>query len=75
MGQATYTTTLTLGELEASFHLYCRALRILILEEKPIQQIERSVCWHRLLALHHALPSQYTDPRQLYSQLRRSIMP
>lgn len=36
MGQATFTTTLTIEELEANFPLYCRALRILIREEKPI---------------------------------------
>lgn len=73
MGQATYTTTLTIGELEASFPLYCKALRILIREEKPIEQIERSVCWHRLTTLHRSLPSQYKDPRHLYFQLKRSM--
>jgi hypothetical protein len=31
-----FTTDLTIGELEANFALYCRALRILVLEEKPI---------------------------------------
>jgi hypothetical protein len=73
MGQATYTTTLTIGEPEASFPLYCKALRILIREEKPIEQIERSVCWHRLTTLHRSLPRQYKDPRHLYFQLKRSM--
>lgn len=73
MGQATFTTQLTIGELEASFPLYCKALRILIREEKSIEQIERSVCWQRLSALHHSLPRQYKDPRHLYFQLKRSI--
>lgn len=73
MGQATFTTTLTIEELEANFPLYCRALRILIREEKPIEQIERSVCWHRLSSLHRALPRRYKAPRHLYVQLRRSI--
>jgi len=73
MGQATFTTTLTLGELEASFPVYCKALRILIREERPIEQIERSVCWRRLSALHQALPRQYRDPRQIYLQLKRSV--
>jgi hypothetical protein len=75
MGQATFTTQLTIGELEASFPLYCKALRILIREEKTIEQIERSVCWHRLSTLNHALPRQYKDPRHLYFQLKRSINP
>lgn len=75
MRQSTFTTTLTLGELESSFSLYCKALRILIREEKSIEQIARSVCWHRLSALHNARPGQYKDPRQLYAQLKRSINP
>lgn len=75
MGQATFTTQPTIGELEASFPLYCKALRILIREETTIEQIERSVCWHRLSTLHHSLPRQYKDPRHLYFQLKRSINP
>lgn len=38
MSQATFITDLTIGELEANFALYCKALRILVLEEKPINQ-------------------------------------
>jgi hypothetical protein len=73
MVQATFTTTLTIGELEASYPVYCKALRILIREEKTIEQIQRSVCWHRLEALHRCLPKQYKDPLHLYFQLRRSM--
>jgi hypothetical protein len=73
MAQATFTTALTLAELEASFPVYCKALRILLREDRPIEQIERSVCWHRLSALHQALPCRYKDPRQIYLQLKRSI--
>lgn len=75
MGQASVTSSLTIGELEASFPLYCKELRILIREERPIEQIQRSVCWHRLSTLHHSLPRQYKDPGQLYVQLKRSICP
>ncbi len=73
MSQATFTTALTIGELEASFHLYCKALRILIREEKTIEQIQRSVCWHRLASLHHCLPRQYQDPNHLYFHLKREL--
>lgn len=73
MSQATFTTTLTIGELEASYPLYCKALRILILEEKTIKQIQRSVCWHRLETLHHCLPRQYKDPSHLYFHLKREL--
>lgn len=73
MSQATFTTALTIGELEASFPLYCKALRILILEGKTIKQIQRSVCWHRLETLHHCMPRQYKDPNHLYLQLKREL--
>lgn len=73
MSQATFNISLTIGKLEASYPLYCKALRILIREEKTIQEIQRSVCWHRLEKLHHCLPRQYKDPNQLYLHLKREI--
>ena len=73
MGQATFTTTLTIGKLEASFPLYCKALRILIREQKTIQQIRRSVCWDRLMSLHQRLPRQYKDPTHMYFLLKREL--
>jgi hypothetical protein len=73
MSQASFTTTLTIGELEATFPLYCKALRILIREGKSLQQIQRSVCWHRLTSLHHCLPRQYKDPNYLYLHLKREL--
>jgi len=73
MGQTTFTTTLTLGELEASFSLYYKAMRILIREGKTIDKIKRSVCWQRLMALHHSLPDHYKDPEHIYFLLKRDI--
>lgn len=73
MSQPTFTTSLTIGELEASYPLYCKALRILVREEKTIEQIKRSVCWQRLQSLHHCLPRQYKDPNQLYFHLKRQL--
>ena len=73
MTQATFSISLTIGKLEASYPLYCKALRILIREEKTLQEIQRSVCWHRLEKLHHCLPRQYKDPNQLYLHLKREI--
>lgn len=71
MDQPTFTTTLTIGQLEASYPLYCQALRILIREGKTMEQTQRSVCWHRLAALHHSLPRQYSHPGHLYYHLKR----
>jgi hypothetical protein len=53
--------------------MYCKALRVLIREEKTIKQIQRSVCWHRLEKLHHCLQRQYKDPNQLYLHLEQEI--
>jgi hypothetical protein len=66
---------LRFGQLEASYSLYCRALRILIREEKTIRQVQRSFCWHRLDELHQCLPWQYQDPNHLYRQLKGEICP
>jgi len=73
MSHAAMTGTLTIGQLEASYPLYCKAMRILIREEKTIGQIQRSVCWHRLETLHQCLPKQYKDPYHLYFHLKREI--
>jgi hypothetical protein len=73
MGQTTFTTTLTVGELEASYGMYCKALRILIREGKSIEQIQRSVCWHRLDTLYRSLPGQYKEPNHLYFLFKREI--
>lgn len=73
MNATVSASALTIGQLEASFPLYCKALRILIREQRSLQQIQRSVCWDRLSWLHHCLPPQYKDPQHLYSQLKREI--
>ncbi len=69
------SSTLTIGELQAGYPLYCKAMRILIREEKTVEQIKRSVCWHRLNTLHACMPRQYKDPQQLYFHLRREMHP
>jgi Protein of unknown function (DUF3136) len=57
----------------SQFPLYCKALRILIREEKTLKQNQRSVCWHRLEKLHHCLPPQYKDPNHLSFHLKREL--
>ena len=64
--------SLTIGELEAGYSLYCKALRLLIQEGRSLPRIQRTVCWQRLAQLHACLPGQYKDPEHLYFQLRRS---
>ncbi|MFN7679086.1 MAG: DUF3136 domain-containing protein [Cyanobacteriota bacterium] len=67
------SSSLTIGELQAGYPLYCKAMRILIREEKSMEQIKRSVCWHRLTTLHACMPRQYKDPEHLYFHLRREL--
>jgi hypothetical protein len=73
MTQTTFTTALTLEELAANHEIYCKALRILIREETPIDKIQRSVCWRRLDTLHRCLPDCYSSPQRLVLQIQRSL--
>lgn len=73
MSQPTFTTSLTIGELEATYPVYCKAMRILIREGKSLEQIQRSVCWRRLTSLHHCLPKQYKNPSHLYIRLKQDL--
>ncbi|MEB3165658.1 MAG: DUF3136 domain-containing protein [Cyanobacteriota bacterium] len=65
--------TLTIGELEANYSLYCKAMRLLIREGRSLPSIQRTVCWQRLEKLHGCLPGQYKDPHYLYTLLRRGV--
>jgi hypothetical protein len=73
MGQASFSSTLTLSELESSYSLYFKALRILIREGKSVEKINRSVCWLRLAELHRFLPRKYKSPEHLYVQIKSDI--
>jgi hypothetical protein len=64
---------MTIGELEASYSTYCKALRLLIREGRSLARIQRTVCWQRLESLHRCLPGQYRDPDYLYFLLRREV--
>lgn len=64
---------LTIGELEAKYSTYCKALRCLLREGKSQQAIARTVCWDRLAALHHSLPKRYKSPDYLFCLFRRDI--
>lgn len=63
--------SLTIGELEANYSLYCKALRLLIREGKTIAKVRRTVCWQRLAILHNCLPGQYREPDYLFALLAR----
>jgi hypothetical protein len=75
MSAPTFTASLTVGELEASYPLYCKALRILIRDGVTRSKASRTVCWSRLETLHHSLPRQYRHPEQLFFLLSRELNP
>jgi hypothetical protein len=64
---------LTLGQLEAGYPAYCKALRILILEGNSLNKIKRTLCWQRLELLHRSLPRQYRDPVVHYGMTKRAL--
>ncbi|MFM7360263.1 MAG: DUF3136 domain-containing protein [Cyanobium sp.] len=66
-------STVTIGELEANYSMYCKAMRLLIREGRSLTKIQRTVCWQRLECLHRCLPGQYRDPDYLYLILRREV--
>ncbi len=61
--------SITIGELEANYQLYCKALKMLIAEKRTLNKIQKTVCWGKLETLHHCLPRQYKAPDYLYAQL------
>ena len=61
--------SITIGELEANYQLYCKALKMLIAEQRTLNKIKKTVCWGKLETLHHCLPRQYKSPDYLYAQL------
>ena len=64
-------SSLSVGELEAQYHLYCKAMRILVRDGVTINKARRTVCWQKLEILHNCLPRQYREPEQLYMHLKR----
>jgi len=65
----TSQASITIGDLEANYQLYCKALRMLVAEQRTLKKIQRTVCWGRLQILHHCLPRQYKSPDYLYVQI------
>jgi hypothetical protein len=63
----------TIGELEAKYSLYCKAMRLLLKQGSSLEAIQRTVCWSRLEQLHICLPSRYKSPDYLYAVLKRDL--
>ena len=64
---------LTIGELEAGYPLYCKALRRLLQQGRTPQEIERTVCWGHLATLNRCLPGRYKAPSYLMTLIKREL--
>jgi len=69
----TTNQALRIGELEAQYPQYCKAMRILVRGGASLAKVKRTVCWERLALLHISLPRQYRDPELLFLHLRREL--
>ncbi len=67
------TSSLSIGELEASYPLYCKAMKILIRQGKTGRELQRTVCWDRLRLLHLSLPRQYKSPERLMLMIQTDL--
>ena len=68
------TSSLSIGELEANYPLYCEALKMLIRQNKTGPELRRTVCWHRLRLLHRSLPRQYKSPERLMLMIQADLL-
>ncbi len=64
---------LTIGELEAGYPLYCKALRRLLQQGRSPKEIERTVCWGHLETLNRCLPGRYKAPSYLMALIKRDL--
>ncbi len=71
--QSMSAAKLTIGELEAGYPLYCKALRRLLQEGKTAKEIQRTVCWGHLETLNRCLPGRYKAPAYLMALIKRDI--
>ncbi|MBT66462.1 MAG: hypothetical protein CMN98_04900 [Synechococcus sp. NP17] len=65
--------SITIGELEAKYPLYCKAMRLLLLEGRSPLQMKRTLCWERLETLHLSLPRRYKAPSRLLQLFQREL--
>ena len=64
---------LRIGELEAQYPMYCKAMRMLVRDGASLAKVQRTLCWERLSVLHTSLPRHYRDPAQLFFNLQREL--
>ena len=69
------TSSISIGELEAKYPLYCKALKMLIKQGKTSTEVRRTLCWDRLHLLHRSMPRQYKSPERLMLMIQAEFLP
>ena len=69
----TSTAPLTIGALEVSYPVYCKALRLLVRDGVSETKARRAVCWSLLETLDGCLPRHYRDPQHMDALLKRDL--
>mgnify|MGYP002636560450 FL=1 len=64
---------ITIGELEAKYPLYCKAMRLLLSEGRSPLQMKKTLCWERLETLHMSLPRRYKAPSHLLRLFQKDL--
>ena len=59
MSSITFTNQPSLAELQQTYDVYVKALRLLVADGVKESEARKSVCWKRLSSLHDALPNVY----------------
>jgi hypothetical protein len=70
MSIITFTNQPSLAELQQTYDVYAKALRLLVADGVKDSEARKSVCWKRLLSLHEALPHLYSHPQSMFLGLQ-----
>ena len=71
MSSITFTNRPTVAELQQTYDVYTKALRLLVADGVKEPEARKSVCWKRLSSLHEALPHRYGNPQSMFLALQK----
>ena len=71
MSSITFTNDPSVAELQQTYYVYSKALRLLVADGVKESEARKSVCWKRLSSLHEALPHIYSNPQSMFLALQK----
>ena len=71
MSRITFTNHQYVAELQQTYDVYTKALRLLVADGVKESEARKSVCWKRLTSLHEALPHLYGNPQSMFQALQK----